>query len=298
MTALNSTNPVRVSVALVTHNRPQSLTNTLASIRNQQEQPWEVVVSDDSDPEAARENEQIAAAYDCRYVRGPQRGVFANRNRAALACTGTHVRTMDDDHRFPDDHFRTCRRVVERDPHSIWAIGEYNLGSPHFHPPTQLTYNGAGEIPPNYDDCWAIADASTIFPASIFDAGHRYYEDLPFGVNYLEFGSRLYWLGYRCRIMTSTFVYHMDDNQSHYTDPELFTTTYCFASFAHCLMYRRSLGNAALCLLKMIKQPLVHGPRGGRAVASALDHFFRLRQQLAHAPTPHESSSRHSSLDG
>lgn len=293
-----ASDPVRLSVALVTRNRPEDLRETLASIREQDEQPWEVVVSDDSDAEPARENERIAAAHDCRYVRGPQRGVFANRNRAALACRGTHIRTMDDDHRFPPNHFRTCRRVVERDPSSIWAIGEYRLGSPFFYPPTQVTYKGIGEVPPDYDDCWAVADGSTIFPASIFEAGHRYYEDLPFGANYLEFGSRLYWLGHRTHIVTSTFVYHMDDNDSLYTNRELFMTTYCFASLAHCLLYRRTVKNATLCGLKMIKQPLTDGATGARAVVSAFRHFGNLRRQLHQELSTHEYSSCHSPLDG
>ena len=41
----------RLSVALVTRNRAASLERTLQSLRSQSVEPWEVVVSDDSDEE-------------------------------------------------------------------------------------------------------------------------------------------------------------------------------------------------------------------------------------------------------
>src|SRR5256884_5562045 len=106
----------RISVALVTRNRPESLERTLRSLRAQDVQPFEVVLSDDSDVEQARRCRELAARYKCRYVSGPQRGLYANRNFSALVCRGTHVRTMDDDHEFPDGHIRACIRAVESRP--------------------------------------------------------------------------------------------------------------------------------------------------------------------------------------
>ena len=45
----------RLSVALVTRNRPASLERTLKSLRAQSVQPWNVIISDDSDADQAAE---------------------------------------------------------------------------------------------------------------------------------------------------------------------------------------------------------------------------------------------------
>src|SRR4051812_33318686 len=105
----------RLSVALVTRNRPSSLARTLRSLRAQTVQPWQVVVSDDSDDAPATEVRRICAEYGCEYLEGPRRGLYANRNRAAIACGGTHIRTMDDDHEFPSGHMEQCVAAVARD---------------------------------------------------------------------------------------------------------------------------------------------------------------------------------------
>src|SRR4051794_2314477 len=94
-----------ISVALVTRNRPAGLKRVLSSLRSQEPQPFEVVVSDDSTEEEWRTaNQGIASQFGCRYQAGPCRGLYANRNLAARACRGTHIRSMDDDQEFPPHH--------------------------------------------------------------------------------------------------------------------------------------------------------------------------------------------------
>lgn len=93
------TQDIRISVALVTRNRPESLRRCLTSLRAQDVQPWEVVISDDSDDHESAL--ALAKEFGVRHVLGPKRGLYGNRNSSALACEGTHIRTMDDDHTFP-----------------------------------------------------------------------------------------------------------------------------------------------------------------------------------------------------
>lgn len=92
---------IRLSVALVTRNRVGSLRLTLRSLQQQETPPYEVIVSDDSDNESAAQTQELVQEFGFVYLRGPQRGLYANRNHVALACKGTHIRTMDDDHEFP-----------------------------------------------------------------------------------------------------------------------------------------------------------------------------------------------------
>ena len=105
---------VSVSVALVTRNRPRSLERCLESWRRQTVAPDEIVVSDDSDVETAAETEQIALRYGCRYIRGPRRGLYANRNHVSLACRGTHIVSADDDHTHPADYLAVITDLVDK----------------------------------------------------------------------------------------------------------------------------------------------------------------------------------------
>src|SRR3954454_3566516 len=100
-----SNSNIKLSVALVTRNRPDSLRRTLESLKQQSLQPYEVIISDDSDNETLiAVNNELAQKYSCRYIKGPGKGLYANRNFVARHCSGTHIRTMDDDHEFPENH--------------------------------------------------------------------------------------------------------------------------------------------------------------------------------------------------
>jgi len=53
--------PIRLSVALVTRNRPESLDRCLASLRAQDTQPFEIAVSDDGDDPAVTAKMTLAS---------------------------------------------------------------------------------------------------------------------------------------------------------------------------------------------------------------------------------------------
>lgn len=228
---------IRISVALVTRNRPECLDRCLESLRAQNIQPFEVVVSDDSDLDRAQETETIAKRWDCRYISGPRRGLYANRNYAALACKGTHVRTMDDDHVFPEEHMKQCLNAVSSDPLSIWTTGEISFVDGNYY----VKANNAGQLHPSgvggpvadVNDNWAIADGSTIYPKDIFDKGYRMIEDYKYGSSYLEFGAYLYHHGFRCRCVPDAFVKHYADkstinrNDSNFIE-SIFYSSLCF----------------------------------------------------------------------
>jgi glycosyltransferase involved in cell wall biosynthesis len=203
---------ISLSIALVTRNRPRQLEKALASLRAQDPQPFEIVVSDDSDENYVAEVRSVARKLDCRYLSGPRRGLYANRNFAALNCAGTHIRTMDDDHLLPLDHFAQCLAAVGRDPAAIWTTGERGFvnGEPVGTADTaaQLGPAGVAEAIVEPDDNWGIADGSTIYPREIYDRGFRLVEDFGFGSSYLEFGAFLYHRGWKCRCIPEALVEH------------------------------------------------------------------------------------------
>ena len=203
---------VRPSIALVTRNRPDSLRRCLESLRAQELQPFEVIVSDDSDEEFASGTRKVAEKFDCRWIAGPRRGLYVNRNFAALQCKGTHVRTMDDDHTFPAGHFAQCFAAVRSDPGVIWTTGEVSFVDGKYYgiaeTAAQLHPSGLGGPVEDRNNNWAISDGSTIYPRSVFDRGLRMVEEFGFGSSYLEFGAYLYRNGFRSRCLPGVVVEH------------------------------------------------------------------------------------------
>src|ERR1700730_2977545 len=203
---------IQLSVALVTRNRPVSLERTLTNLRAQEDQPFEVVISDDSDAEIAPVIQRIAGTFGCIHLRGPVRGLYANRNFASVSCRGTHIRTMDDDHILPPDHLSKCLAAVGIDRNAIWTTGEHGFIEGRSvgvaETAGQLGPAGVGQTVKDVDDNWAVADGSTIYPRVVFDRGFRMIEEFGFGSSYLEFGAYLYRHGWKCRCLPGAVVEH------------------------------------------------------------------------------------------
>jgi glycosyltransferase involved in cell wall biosynthesis len=207
-----SKSKIQLSVAVVTMNRPDSLNLALESLRTQSCQPSEVIVSDDSDPSYQAAVKKVAEHWHCQYIVGPSLGLYANRNHGALACAGTHIRTMDDDHQLPPGHLQTCLDAVESDPGAIWTTGERGFVDGQYYmtleTATQLHPSGVGEAVSNLDDNWAIADGSTIYPAEIFHRGYKMVDWYGYGPSYLEFGAYLYKHGFKSRCIRGAIIDH------------------------------------------------------------------------------------------
>lgn len=256
---VNQQEEINLSVALVTRNRPDSLERCLKSLRDQKVQPFEVVVSDDSDDLYKSSTKEIAQKWGCRYIDGPKRGLYANRNYVALACYGTHIRTMDDDHEFPEQHIEVCLNAIQSDPSSIWIIGEYSPTSsienaPH--PcPGQLHPRGFSFYPKDTQNCWAIADGASIYPKKIFASGLRFVEYYKFGASYLEWGSRLYYLSYRIRHLDSTYIiHHFNPKARSFSDQEMDQSSRFFAMLCHSFLYQSTFKNKCLFSYEILKQ--------------------------------------------
>lgn len=212
----------RVSVALVTRNRPESLRRCLQSWRNQKVQPGEIVVADDSSEGACREATRgLAEEFDAVYALGPGRGLYANRNHAALACRGEWIFSADDDHTHPEDFLQRAVAWLEEDDSCIWSFGEFSSSHPGiWNSPSQLMGYGAGGIPSDPQDCAAISDGASLYPRAIFDGGLRYDESYRFGFLWYLWGHYLRWHGWRIAVAPEPAVtHHVEVKQAAAPDP-------------------------------------------------------------------------------
>lgn len=208
-------NSITLSIALVTRNRPESLQIVLESISKQNVQLHEIVISDDSnDDESIRQNKVLADKYRCKYNSGPQRGLYCNRNFVAKLCTGSHIRTMDDDHEFPENHFIKCLEAINEEPEVIWTIGEYlqkHINRPLPSPIAgQLHPRGFSYLPNDMNEYYGISCGGTIYPREVIESENLNSEFYYFGIIYLEYGARLKKLGYTIKSLRSTYLIHND----------------------------------------------------------------------------------------
>lgn len=290
------TNVPTISVAVVTRNRPASLARTLKSLAAQVPAPDEVIVSDDSDVEHEVETRAVVDTFGYIYCIGPKRGLYANRNFVATRCSGSHIRSADDDHEFPPGHLAACAAAVAADQQSVWFIGErYPLKDGNLTEqvcPGQLNAAGYSECPADPDDCWAISDGASIYPRLVFDLGCRFLENYPFGAAYLEFGSYLHHLGFRMRYLSDTYiVHHLDINARSFMDGENELSSRLCAMLCYSFLYQMNSRNITASTLRALYYLTFRLRRRPMALRLAFrgikerHHSLKAMRQMVHADT-------------
>lgn len=277
-----------LSIALVTRNRPASLERALESWRRQSVQPHEIVVSDDSGPDHADRVQALAARYQCRYVSGPRRGLYANRNFAALACTGSHILSADDDHEHPDGFLEAVMAAVSDEPDTVWTIGEFHgwddyRSGRRFNAPGQLSPHGTLQPIPGDESgtCWSISDGATVYPRGVFDRGARFYEGVRFGPSYSEFGCLLRGLGWRIRPLLGTAViHHLHEAPRSFNDPVEEPAASLFASFMFSFQYQPAFLNKLISLSKLPVNAVKRPRYALKIFRLALRHFVERRREV------------------
>jgi glycosyltransferase involved in cell wall biosynthesis len=299
---LNSVHPTRVnqppsteiqiSVALVTKNRPTSLERALRSWRGQTIQPSEIVLSDDSDDSVYSRIKQIAHKYDARWIPGPRRGLYANRNHIASFCAGTHILSGDDDHEHPSDFLEKCILALGQDPTSIWCLGEVHSRTDidrGWLIPGELHLSGAPGPPIDAANTWAWSDGSTLCPRAVFTSGLRFSENFKFGASYLEFGCLLHYLGYKIRVLDNTgVIHHVTESGRSFDEPIEERAALYFALLMLGQVYQRTPKHLWQLNLYFMKQALRRPLSLAKALPAASRAVNRrvawLRQWLSSNP--------------
>ncbi len=255
---------IEISIALVTRNRPDWLRRSLTSWRGQTLAPFEIVVSDDSDDLRQSENKDLAREFGARWVLGPGRGLYANRNSVARNCRGTHVFSADDDHEHAHDFFERCSAAVREDADAAWCMGEVSSFADieaGWILPGELRLRGAPRPPADPASTWAWSDGASICPKKVFERGLYFYEGFRFGSSYLEFGCLLHAVGQRIRTLGDIgVVHHMQQaGRSYHLPVEEWASTY-FALIMLAWVYQPStshrIENIAYFLRQIVWRPV------------------------------------------
>ena len=256
---------IKISIALVTRNRPQSLRRCLTSWRSQGVRPYEIVISDDSDDSIRTEIQHLATEFNARWVPGPRNGLYSNRNHAANQCWGTHVFSSDDDHEHPPDLLEKCLEALYEDPGSAWCLGEvwaWEKISTGWMIPGELTLKGIPNAPADLSHSWGWSDGATLCPRKVFDSGLKFHDGFRFGFAYLEFGCLLHSIGQRIRILSSTgVIHHFQEAHRSFELPLEECASRYFASIMLATVYQPSFKNSVALgvyfFKQLLRQPIV-----------------------------------------
>jgi glycosyltransferase involved in cell wall biosynthesis len=250
---------IKLSIALVTRNRSCSLARTLESLSKQSIQPYEVVISDDSDMQSMIDlNSELALKYGYTYITGPRKGLYGNRNFVAKQCSGTHIRTMDDDHEFPQNHLTNCIKAIEEERDTIWTIGEYypsdkirTLPAPI---PGQLHPRGYSYAPKNLKKYYGISCGASIYPRCVVDRNILNVESYKFGILYLEYGARLYKNGYTIKPLSTTYIiHHYDQDNRSVTSEEVIESARIFSMLMFSFYHMHTFKNYFLTIGEIVR---------------------------------------------
>lgn len=209
-----------LSVCICTRNRPNEILRALESLSAMQRQVHEVIVSDDSTDDETYDI-VINADFALRYVRGPKRGLSANRNNALRLVGGTHVLFIDDDVVVHPEFIQNIIRYYEgimpqRRPKVIVTGLESKHGELVF--PHEQSFLGFQEKVYVYSaKIRTIVINSTVFPATLFASMH-FDENLVYGYEEVDMATRASYAGFDIEICTTAVNNHYpsDINRDFY----------------------------------------------------------------------------------
>jgi glycosyltransferase involved in cell wall biosynthesis len=216
-----STAPIRVSVCICTRNRPQDLRCALESVARSTTAVAEVIVSDDSTDDQARQ--LVETEYpNVRWQRGPRRGLGPNRNAAIVSATGSHVLFLDDDAQLGEQFISTCAAAIElhapptRERIIVTGVECQPDGrrvSAH-----EQDYLGFQRVAyTSRDQIHTVVINSTLFPRELFEQ-HDFDEQLVYGYDEVDLASRAVAAGFRIQHEEQAVNLHSpsDVNRSYY----------------------------------------------------------------------------------
>jgi glycosyltransferase involved in cell wall biosynthesis len=183
----------RISVCICTMNRPEILRRCLESIAAGHTQPDEIIVADDSEyPESVESVCRDFPHTQC--IRGPRRGLCANRNTAIRACSGDFVTLADDDAVFSADFLTHSAKLASQARAQTIFTGDVLEDGHCLTPPSNPTFWGhfSGKASPRLE---TIHLNCNLFPRSAFDIA-QFDEQIKYGYEDMDLCSHLIVQGY------------------------------------------------------------------------------------------------------
>lgn len=203
----SAANAFSLSVCVCTMDRVDILRRCLESVAAGDALPREVIVSDDSRDPAP--TEALCGAYPfVRYVRGPQRGLCANRNSAIRASSGNYLSFLDDDALLAPDFVRLAAALAVSAPPAVIFTGDLLEGETQGRlTPTNSGFWGHFGVPPQGRHQTVHINCNLI-PRAAFDKA-AFDEHLIYGYDELDICAQLLAAGYRIEYQPQLLNRHL-----------------------------------------------------------------------------------------
>ncbi|WDL95260.1 glycosyltransferase family 2 protein [Alicyclobacillus sp. ALC3] len=207
---MSGPNAFRLSVCICTRNRPTELMRALQSLSACQGYVHQVVVSDDSTSDETCDIVKNAACA-VQYVRGPKRGLGANRNHALRVVTGTHILFVDDDvfveSEFVPNIIRHYEGVAAHKRQSVIVTGLENKQGELIVPHEQSFLGFQKKAYGESTKLRTIVINSTVFPAEVF-AILQFDEQLVYGYDEVDIATRASYTGFEIELCPTAINSH------------------------------------------------------------------------------------------
>lgn len=199
-----------LSVCVCTRNRPEELAKCIASVRGCGNSIYEIVVSDDSTDNRTKEMVQNHFP-DVVYVRGPKKGLGANRNCAIEHSCGEFLIFLDDDSEIDKNFVSAVDKFADEnnlDLRKTMITGNQVEGGVSIQPHDQ-SFLGFQNVPyMDGDVINTVNIMATVFPRKLVNLV-RFDELLVYGYDEVDICAR-------CRQQAAVVRYCQKANVYHY----------------------------------------------------------------------------------
>ena len=113
----------KVSVVVLTHNRPELLRRAVSSILNQTFQDFEIVLVDDASTDSTPEVVRGLGDARIKYIRHEvNKGEAGSRNTGVTNSSGQYIAFLDDDDEWLPEKLERQMRLLESSPSTVGAV--------------------------------------------------------------------------------------------------------------------------------------------------------------------------------
>ena len=199
-----------VSAVIITRHRPAMVQQTIQSLKNMCYPLAEIIVSDDSINDTTET--MLASVYpDVKYIRGPRRGIAANRNNGMRLASSDYILMMDDDIIVQSNFLALALDGMQKDGRSVYFAAIQDGQS--IYAPKGISYLGfhTRDFAPG-ERRQTLNSQAFLIPAIVredvlFDEAITLY-----GYEEVDFGYRLFKKGFEIKLIPDCVNIHSDPN--------------------------------------------------------------------------------------